>query len=70
MNIDYLQRRLNDLKKQKVAARKEMDEAYGVYCKDPTDANLDKFDEIRRRHTAISDSVSRARNKMDKAKRL
>ena len=67
MNIDYLQRRLNDLKKRKVATRVEMDEAYDVYCKEPTDENLDKFDELRRKHAVISEAVSRAKNKINKA---
>lgn len=68
MNINYLQSRLNRLKADKRNLRKEMDKAYDLYLKEPTDDNLEAFDALRRKHNLVNDSLNRVRHKLDKAR--
>lgn len=68
MNINYLQSRLNRLKRAKKETKIEMDKAYSLYNQEPTEENLEAWEMLRKKHCALGDSVSRARNKLNRAR--
>lgn len=69
MDIDYLQKRLNRLRKQKAEVKKQMDAAYNLYNREPTEEHLIDFENLRKRHCVLGDSVSRAKNKLERCAR-
>lgn len=67
-NIDTLQQTLNSLLRKRNKARELKDAAFLKYESDPTDENLQEFDELRIRYRKITDSISRTKNKLARAK--
>lgn len=67
-NIDTLQYTLNALLRKRLKARELKDAAFLKYESDPTDENLQAFDELRIQYRKITDSISRTKNKLARAK--